>query len=271
MGRVIQSPQIGNRLARRTRGGYIISPLRNPATGGGGSGQNLVATNTGRIESTTASLQSGSSNQHIYSYWVQLVTFFSNTFVIGGGLGPTGGDNRWRAGWGGGGADPAVANVYQSFGTTSASNVFNGTSTTVEDGTQLHHVLVSRVGTTVQLYVDDVVQTWGSASAATAVAFQNFSAFAVGSQVGSTGQQVVLGDAWFYAGQSLDLSVEANRRLFINADLTPADLGPNGEIPIGTTPDVYMGGSMNAADWNAGTNLGTATGFALVGSAFTDV
>ena len=65
-----------------------------------------------------------------------------------------------------------------------------------------------------------------------------------------------------------DLSVEANRRKFIAADGTPADLGSDGSLPSGSQPEVYVSGG--ASVWNAGTNKGSAGGFTLIGNDVTD-
>jgi len=80
-------------------------------------------------------------------------------------------------------------------------------------------------------------------------------------------------DLWFGQTPSfVDLTVTANRRKFVNADLTPANLGPTGALPFGTAPTVFQQlpeGSTTASDWliNRGAaggtlaaNPGTATG-----------
>lgn len=49
------------------------------------------------------------------------------------------------------------------------------------------------------------------------------------------------GDMWF-SNQSTftDLSITANRRKFINADLSPVDVGENGQTPFGTPPPLFL-------------------------------
>ena len=49
-----------------------------------------------------------------------------------------------------------------------------------------------------------------------------------------------LAQVYFSDTEDLDLSVTANRRLFINADLTPVDLGPDGSNPTGNAPILYL-------------------------------
>jgi len=57
----------------------------------------------------------------------------------------------------------------------------------------------------------------------------------------ATGLHPALADAWITNTPSfVDLSVKANRRRFINADLTPVDLGIIGTNPFGYQPAMYM-------------------------------
>lgn len=54
------------------------------------------------------------------------------------------------------------------------------------------------------------------------------------------GTNPCVADAWWgVPGAFFDLTIAANRRKFINADLTPVYLGANGELPLGGTPQVY--------------------------------
>lgn len=58
---------------------------------------------------------------------------------------------------------------------------------------------------------------------------------------------------WFHAGQQW---TDGDETKFI-VDGAPADLGADGSTPYGVQPLVYLGGSMEVADWNAGVNLGS--------------
>lgn len=61
----------------------------------------------------------------------------------------------------------------------------------------------------------------------------------------TTGANKISADiAEFYLniGTEIDLSVEANRRLFIDASGKPVDLGPTGALPTGTAPIIYLRG-----------------------------
>lgn len=64
-------------------------------------------------------------------------------------------------------------------------------------------------------------------------------------------------DFWMNFNQYLDLSVTANRRKFISASGSPVGLGPEGQNPNGTAPDVFLSGKVN--NWHI--NKGTAGGF----------
>lgn len=57
----------------------------------------------------------------------------------------------------------------------------------------------------------------------------------------NSGQYPALADVWISNTPSfVDLTVEANRRKFINADLSPVDLGDAGMYPFGYQPAMYM-------------------------------
>lgn len=64
-------------------------------------------------------------------------------------------------------------------------------------------------------------------------------------------------DVWVDTGTYIDLSVEANRRKFIDASGNPVYLGASGELPTGTSPDIFFSG--DTASWH--TNKGTGGGF----------
>jgi len=57
-------------------------------------------------------------------------------------------------------------------------------------------------------------------------------------------------DFWWYPSMTdwLDLSVVANRRKFINADLTPVYLGANGELPMGAPAPIFLTARTSASD-----------------------
>ena len=92
--------------------------------------------------------------------------------------------------------------------------------------------------------------------------------WAIGAGVDNTGTLFQklngeIGPVWFN-DTWIDFNVEANRRKFINADGTPADMGSDGSTPTGSQPKIFMNG--NATYWNAGTNGGTGGAFTMTGS-----
>jgi len=60
----------------------------------------------------------------------------------------------------------------------------------------------------------------------------------------------------------VDLSIEANRRKFIDAIGKPVDLGVDGSTPTGTAPLIFLSGT--TIDWH--TNKGSGGGFTEVGA-----
>jgi hypothetical protein len=120
------------------------------------------------------------------------------------------------------------------------------------------------------IYVDDVsdlsqVTTYTNDTADFTLADWGIGALASGASVISAD----IADLWFMPGFYLDLSDEANRRLFTDYDydvdesgrLIPVDLGSDGSAPTGTAPLVYLSGAASA--WHQ--NKGTGGGFTLNG------
>ncbi len=71
--------------------------------------------------------------------------------------------------------------------------------------------------------------------------------------IGNNKTNGCLAQVYFNSKETLDLSVTANRRLFISANLKPVDLGSDGSNSTGNTPIIYL--DKTAADFhlNAGT------------------
>ena len=162
-----------------------------------------------------------------------------------------------------------------TLGFVSSANQSLGTFQSVHEGVggcTVHHLLSFRISTgTAYYYVNDVAQpvnwvigfggTFGATPASTVTTH-----YVPGVGGAPTGGGFY-SDAWFGTTAGLiDLTVTANRRKFINADLTPADLGSNGQTPFGTPPALFMSapaGSV-APDWrtNRGSFGGTFSLFA---------
>lgn len=71
-----------------------------------------------------------------------------------------------------------------------------------------------------------------------------------------------MADVWLGAGQSLDLSIVANRRKFITFDKKPVELGRQGKTPTGIRPTIFFSGDVEQFP----DNRGTGGPFTLVGS-----
>ena len=67
----------------------------------------------------------------------------------------------------------------------------------------------------------------------------------------------------YYTNEYIDLSVQSNREKFILAG-KPVNLGSDGSTPTGTQPLIYFKDA--ASVWNAGTNAGSISGFAMTGA-----
>lgn len=75
-----------------------------------------------------------------------------------------------------------------------------------------------------------------------------------------------LAEHYFGAGQSLDLSVTANRRKFIDATGAPVDLGSDGSIPTGVAPLIYQSYRSGGAVADFATNRGSGGNFTITGT-----
>jgi hypothetical protein len=147
--------------------------------------------------------------------------------------------------------DPGVSNgiklTNRSLG--SAGHFFQGSfSLPPPPGMLMHFMLsVDTHAQTVQVYINDnaAAVTGGTWTGTPPFDFNvannvNIWAWDV-SGVISSFQYPALADVWISNTPSfVDLTVEANRRKFINADLTPVDLGDLGMHPFGYQPAMYM-------------------------------
>ncbi len=73
-----------------------------------------------------------------------------------------------------------------------------------------------------------------------------------------------MGDLWFDIGTAIDFDIEANRRKFINADLTPVDLGSSGATPTGSSPITFLHIAGSVAD-DFATNHGSGPAWSVFG------
>lgn len=85
----------------------------------------------------------------------------------------------------------------------------------------------------------------------------NRTSFGSNSASSACGIDIEVADVWFDAGTYLDLSIEANRRKFIDEYGDPVFLGGDGSLPTGSAPDIFLSGDTDS--WH--TNKGTGGGF----------
>lgn len=228
--------------------------------------QNRVETNGGYLVTGDAVLQSGPSDQFLLSMWMQTRTQQSNRHLLSIGNGTSAGTMRITI------FNQALNNLRVLLGEGSNSDIVIADSSSSVGTNAFGHLLIARLGTTLQVYWNDSVVNMNNSPNATAQSFETWAnAYIASAGGGGTPGVEFWGDFWFYAGQYLDISVEANRRLFISQAGTPVPLGANGELPLGTAPDIFFGDDQFAADWNGGVNLGAADGvFEMTLGPFTD-
>ncbi len=127
--------------------------------------------------------------------------------------------------------------LHSHAGTTLFNGVFNGPVLG-----QRYNALVSVNCTTqtVQVYVNDQPSSLTSGGwVASGMMGAGTQLFAV--DLGSLGGFPAVADIWEEATPTfIDLSDTANRRKFINSDLSPVDLGTNGSNPFGSSPPVWL-------------------------------
>ncbi len=126
------------------------------------------------------------------------------------------------------------------------------------------HILASWTANNAWLYVNDVAPAlsvnFRDADPADYTRTQHYFGR---TSLGGSFLDAEVADFWLSTTQYWDLSVEANRRLFISEAGKPVDLGANGSNP-GVTPIAFHGGpDATVEDWHL--NRGTGAGQTLQG------
>lgn len=105
----------------------------------------------------------------------------------------------------------------------------------------------------VKLFVDDVDETAVSPTVTDDTIAYSQAEWSIGSSTG-LGQRLsgALAD-YYFSTEFIDLTVESNRRKFIDAAGNPVYLGNNGENPTGTPPAIYLRGDQTDQGINSGT------------------
>jgi hypothetical protein len=138
------------------------------------------------------------------------------------------------------------------------------TTPTYAAGSGWKHILASwdLNATTGQLYVNDAAPALSINTRNNDIIDYTNGDWSVGALVAGTSK--LNGDLAevFFHPTFLDLSVTANRRLFISATGKPVSLGANGSTPLGVQPALYLGNPL--ASWH--TNLGSDGGMTLHGT-----
>ena len=159
--------------------------------------------------------------------------------------------------------DRAVDNTFHVQGRNSAGTlilVVDSTGTYTAASGWVHLLLAFNLATPVaRLFINDVddeaggsTETNDSINYTTGDGNWNISVNA------GTGNKMTADVADFWFDDSfIDISTEANRRLFIDPQGKPVDLGEAGQLPTGSSPLVFLSGTTTG--WE--TNLGTGGGF----------
>lgn len=121
----------------------------------------------------------------------------------------------------------------------------------------LMHVLASWDLTAgrAQVYVNDASDRSGTPTLTDADIDYTLGNWRIGAAISGAGNKLQgsLHELWFSFTDSLDLSVEANRRKFISAARGPVYLGTDGSGPTGSAPIIYLRGDHAAFGANSGT------------------
>ena len=130
--------------------------------------------------------------------------------------------------------------------------------------TNWHHYLASAnmgVSNASWIYVDDSASLTRSKHTLDAVLEWSAAEHSVASDIsGNSEPDIRLSEYYFITGAHIDLTTEANRRLFINSSGLPEDLGADGTTPGLGTPHVF------AANGDMSTNLGGGGDYVLTGA-----
>lgn len=112
----------------------------------------------------------------------------------------------------------------------------------------------------IQLYINDLGQTYASTNDAIITNYTTHAGFVVGGYSGATFNGA-MAQLFFAPGVFLDMSVEENRRKFITRDGMPANLGVNGLLAVGAEPAFYLNNPVST--WHI--NKGAAPDFVVEG------
>ena len=75
-----------------------------------------------------------------------------------------------------------------------------------------------------------------------------------------------IAEVYYAPNQFIDFDIESNRRLFLNADGTPVDLGADGSTPTGSKPITYLSLREGEGAEQFGVNRGIGADLSVVGN-----
>jgi hypothetical protein len=138
------------------------------------------------------------------------------------------------------------------------------TTPTYLAGSGWKHVLASwdLNATTGQLYVNDATPALSVNTRTNDLIDYTNTDWSVGALPAGTSKYTGDLAEVFFHNTFLDLSVTANRRLFVSPTGKPVNLGANGSTPLGVQPVLYLANPL--ATWH--TNLGSGAGLTLHGA-----
>ncbi len=152
--------------------------------------------------------------------------------------------------------------LYDSSGTLLGNNA----STTAISLSAWHHVLIAvdtdPAADSWEVYVDDVSYSGTPSVSTGTMQFDgaNYKHRFAMAHTGAFGLSACISELYFAPDQWLDITIESNRRKFIDASGAPVDLGNDGGTPTGTAPKLF------APDGNPETNAGSWDDFTLTGT-----
>ena len=152
------------------------------------------------------------------------------------------------------------------FATRNSANTIIGnrftTTAYTASASWIHFLLVwDQANDICALYVNDVADVMTGNALTDDTIDYTMTSWAVGSTAGGTNLfNGAITELYFAPNQFLDLSIEANRRLFIDANGFPVSLGADGSTPTGLQPLVYL------PNGDATANQGSGGDFAATGT-----
>ena len=147
--------------------------------------------------------------------------------------------------------------------------IANPASTTTIASNAWAHLLMSwdLATTTLKVYINDIDRTATPGTLTNSAIDYTQTRSGIGHWDGGSGPGASkyngdMAEFYFQDGEFLDLTDVNNRRLFIDANGKPVDLGSDGSTPTGNIPLVFLSG--DTVDWH--TNKGSGGGFTEFGA-----